>query len=307
MSDRGIDCVVTHHLNTFASGVARFNELLAQHLGVPLLGLFDEALNGFHRPLLSFKAGELSSDEAAAMRALVARREWAPQLYLHDWESTPLERELVAAAVRVWSGNLAVRAAVEPLHDDVRDAWTPGLVTDCRVIRPAEITVFSFGMAHKIQTAHFLRLRELLERSGRSYAVLVSSATHATSSPREDRAVHDKMHELFPAGLYFLGTLSDLAVYNHLRQSTYFASFFPGGVRANNTSVAAAMEHGAVVLTNLDEHSPPWMVHMETVIDVQQLDELPDDLLTLRRISAGAIEVARTRSWARLAQEMMTP
>ncbi len=219
----------------------------------------------------------------------------------------PLERELVAAATRVWAGNLAVRAAITELHDDVRNAWTPGLITDCRVIPPAEITVFSFGMAHKIQTDHFLRLRELLERSGRSYVVLVSSATHATSSPREDRAVHDRMHELFPTRLYFLGTLSDLAVYNHLREATYFASFFPGGVRANNTSVAAAMEHGAVVITNLDEFSPPSMVHMQTVIDVQQAEELPDDLLTLRRISANAIEVARTRSWEHLALEMRTP
>ena len=137
--------------------------------------------------------------------------------------------------------------------------------------------------------------------------MLVSSATHATSSPREDRAVHDKMHELFPSGLYFLGTLSDLAVYNQLRQSTYFASFFPGGVRANNTSVAAAMEHGAVVITNLDEFSPPSMVHMETVLDVQRLEELPDDVPTLRRIGVNATELARTRSWERLATEMRTP
>ena len=33
-----IDSVVTHHLNPFRSGVARFNALLAERLEVPLLG-----------------------------------------------------------------------------------------------------------------------------------------------------------------------------------------------------------------------------------------------------------------------------
>ena len=50
----------------------------------------------------------------------------------------------------------------------------------------------------------------------------------------------DEMHEIFPETLFFLGNLSDVAVFNYLRSSTFFASFFLGGVRANNGSVAAA-------------------------------------------------------------------
>ncbi len=61
---------------------------------------------------------------------------------------------------------------------------------------------------------------------------------------------------MFPS-LYFLGNLSDVAVYNELRRATFFAAFFDGGVRANNTSVAAAMETGAVVITNLDQPRRP--------------------------------------------------
>ena len=34
------------------------------------------------------------------------------------------------------------------------------------------------------------------------------------------------MHEVFPS-LYFLGNLSDVAVYNQLREATFFAAFFP--------------------------------------------------------------------------------
>ena len=121
-----IDCVVTHHLNGYASGVARFNELLAEHLGVPLLGLSDRGARRSAAPaavVQGTRARRRRRDRAA--RAAGAARV-APQLYLHSWEGTPLEHELLAAAGRVWAGNLEVRAVVEPLHGDVRDAWTPG-------------------------------------------------------------------------------------------------------------------------------------------------------------------------------------
>ena len=53
-----VQAVVTHHRSGFRSGVARFNELLAERLGVPLYGL-DEYGPGWARSLLSFKVSEL--------------------------------------------------------------------------------------------------------------------------------------------------------------------------------------------------------------------------------------------------------
>ena len=55
---QAIDAVVTHHPNSFRSGVARFNQILADRLGVPLLSLFDGTFVSSHRPLLSFKVSE---------------------------------------------------------------------------------------------------------------------------------------------------------------------------------------------------------------------------------------------------------
>ena len=72
----------------------------------------------------------------------------------------------------------------------------------------------------------FRLLRDLLDASGRSYAVYVSAANHETSSLEDAQAVFEEMHGLFPS-LYFLGNLSDVAVHNQLRRSTYFAAFFP--------------------------------------------------------------------------------
>jgi hypothetical protein len=291
-----IDAVVTHHRDGFRSGVARFNELLAQQLGVPLHGL-DDALGGFLCPLLSFKVSELGPAEVAIVEDVVRARPWRWELFLHDYGGGELERALVEGAQRVHCGNDEIREAIAPLNDAHDVLWTPGLLRDDRTFKPSEISVFSFGMAHKIRTDEFRRLRDLLVASGATHAVFVSSANHETASLRDAQLVFEEMHDVFPDALYFLGTLSDVAVYNWLQQTTFFAAFFEHGVRANNTSVAAAMERGAVVITNLDEHSPREFVHMDNVIDIERCDELPSDPLVLKRLSVRAMETARARGW----------
>jgi hypothetical protein len=299
-----LDAVVSHHLDGHRSGVARFNELLAERLGVPMLGLFDPRVESCACPLLSFKVAELAPAEAESLAALLARSRWSGELFLHDFRDLPLERELVTRARRVHCGNLEILERVRALTEAVEPAWTPGLVLDDRVFRPAEITVFSFGMAHKIRTDMFRKLKALLEASGRSYALYVSAANHETASLRDAELVFEEMHALFPETLYFLGNLSDVAVFNQLRQATFFAAFFTSGVRANNTSVASALERGAVVLTNLDRHSPREFVHMENVVDIERCDALPTDPLVLKRLSLRAMETGRARGWDALVERL---
>ena len=204
----------------------------------------------------------------------------------------------------MFCGNLEVldgAAAINPVAEPV---WTPGLLLDQRLYTPAQLSVFSFGMAHKIRVEEFRRLRRLLETSARSYIITVSSANHETASMRDAQTVFEEMREIFPDALYFMGNLSDVAIYNALQTSTFFAAFFERGVRANNTSVAAAMEQGAVVITNLDRHSPREFQHMVNVIDIEQAEALPTDPLVLRRISVAAMETARSRGWEQLIARM---
>ena len=190
-----------------------------------------------------------------------------------------------------------------PLSSSAAPLWTPGLLVDRRRYEPADLTVFSFGMAHKMETARFRRLRDLLDASGRSYAVYVSAANHETASLEDAEIVFREMRETFPS-LYFLGNLSDVAVYNQLLDATYFAAFFPRGVRANNTTVAVAMETGAVVITNLDAHSPPELVHLENVIDVEQCEQLPTDPAILAGIRERALATAASRGWDELVEQL---
>jgi hypothetical protein len=292
-----IDAVVSHHMNPFRSGVARFNELLAEQLGVPCVSLHDAG--SYRAPLLSFKVSELRPEDAAAVEA--ALDAWPePELFLHEWHDSALEHRLLQAARRVLCGNHEIALRLQGAHPVVEELWTPGLIVENGRIAPVDLRVFTFGMAHKIRADHFRRLRSLLEATGRSYAVRVSAANHETATLGDAQSVFEEMREIFPDRLYFLGNLSDLAILDELDKATLFAAFFRGGVRANNTSVASAMERGAVVVTNLDEGSPQDLHHMENVLDINQLDVLPDDPLVLRRIGIAAMERGRERSWDRL-------
>jgi hypothetical protein len=306
MSRPAIDAVVTHHRDSFRSGVGRFNELLAERLGVPLIGIRALLSSGCAWPLLSFKVSELAAGERAALERLVEQQPFAWELFLHVYEHDELEDGLIAGAALVHCGNHEIHAQVGARNRS-QVLWSPGLIVDERRFVDTEITVFSFGMAHKIRTDLFQRLRTLLEASGRSYALYLSAANHETTRMRDAQIVFDEMHEIFPATLFFLGNLSDVAVYNYLRASTFFASFFLGGVRANNGSVAAAMEKGAVVVTNLDEYSPPELVHMDNVIDIGSCEELPVDPALRRRISRRASETATGRGWDRLVERLVDP
>lgn len=299
-----MDAIVTHHTDSFASGVARFNEILAEHLGVPLLSLYDERASQVAGPLLSFKITEMSSADREVLDGLLERLAGRAQLFLHDWGGSAFERGALTRVSRVWCANSEIHDHVRVLVPDAACVWAPSLIVDRRPFEPTELSVFSFGMAHKIRVAAFRRLRELLEASGRSYAIYVSSANHETSTMGEAQSVYEEMHLLFPDRLFFMGNLSDVAVCNYLRGTTFFASFFPQGVRANNTSVNAAMEQGCVVITNLDARSPAHLVHMKNVIDIDECVKLPSDPLVLKRMSEAAVAAVSAYGWSPLIREL---
>ena len=299
-----VDAVVTHHRDSFRSGVGRFNELLAERLGVPVIGIRKLLTAGCSRPLLSFKVAELSASELGVLEKLVETKPFPWELFLHVFDALPVEEALVREADHVYAGNHEVYAQVKRLARSADTLWSPGLILDEREFPPVEISVFSFGMAHKIRTDLFERLRDLLEATGRSYAVYLSAANHETTRMSDAHLIFDELHEIFPSTLYFLGNLSDVGVYNYLRSSTFFASFFLGGVRANNGSIAAAMDKGAVVITNLDEHSPPEFVHMENLIDIGQTTELPIEPDVLAAVSSAARATAQARGWDQLVDRL---
>jgi hypothetical protein len=291
-------------MNPLTCGVAKFNALLAGRLGVPVLHVLEPAAVDLSVPLLSLKLAEFTVADVAALERVLETAKWrhAFRLFLHAWSDTPVERRLLDRAEAAFCGNAELAAMLAPLRRDLVELWAPPLLVDPAPFERTELSVFSFGMAHKIRGDHYQRLRRLLEATGRSYCLYLSTALHETTSFDDSfRIVFDELREMFGPRVHFLGYLSDTAVYNWLVDTTYFAAFFERGVRANNTSVNAAMQAGAVVITNLDPHSPRGFVHGANLLDIGRCQALPTDAQTLGAIGARArATVEQDHGWGGL-------
>src|SRR5688572_22946868 len=300
-----IDCIAGYHLNPWTCGIAKFNMLLARHLGLPVVGIGSEDLATHQTPLLSVKLSEFTPTDAQSLDAWVAAHVGQFELFLHAFDGTAVESRLLLAASRVYCGNRELSRTLSPVRPDIVELFCPGTLLNPQRFQRTELSVFTFGMAHKIRVPLYRRLRDLLEATGRTYSVYVSTALHENTSFDGSFVVRfEELQSIFNGNVYFMGYLSDTAVYNHLMDCTYLAAFFEKGLRANNTTVNAAMESGCAVITNLDEHSPAGLAHMQNVIDINLCQTLPD-FDAARRIGMAARQTAHTEyGWDRLVAQL---
>jgi hypothetical protein len=304
-----MDCILGYHLNPLACGIAKFNLALANQLGIPVLSLFDPSAASARRPLLSIKLSEFTYNHGRDLERFLDERPATQslRLFLHAYDDTELEKRMIAEAEIVYAGNADLASRLRQLRPDIVEAWCPGILIDAEPFVKTELSVFTFGMAHKVRGEYYRKLDELLKRAGKSYSLYLSTALHeGTSIETAFDAAVKNIRDAFSGPVYFLGFLSDAAVLHYLQTTTYFAAFFPQGVRANNTSVNSAMNAGAVVVTNLDEGSPSGYRHMHSVIDVATCTELPTDGEILRDIGRNATAEAKLLSWDALAERLVS-
>jgi hypothetical protein len=287
-----IDCIAGYHLNPWTCGIAKFNAILAKHLDVEVVGIRAVELGSYERPLLSVKLSEFSDRDAADLALWCSAHRGCYEVFLHAFDHSDVEGRLVANAARVYVGNTELFGQLLPLRPDVQELFCPGTILQPQRFMKTDLSVFTFGMAHKIRVPLYRRLNELLERTGQTYSVYVSTALHENTSFDGSFVVtFEELQSIFGAQVYFMGYLSDTAVFNHLLDSTYLAAFFEKGLRANNTTVNAAMECGCTVITNLDGYSPVGLQHMSNIVDINQCDRLPT-LEESERIGRAARKVA---------------
>jgi hypothetical protein len=300
-----IDCIAGYHLNPWTCGIAKFNAILAKHLGVPVVGLHAAELASQRLPLLSIKLSEFTSPDAAHLDEWAAQRTGQFELFLHAFDGSEIEQRLVAAAAKVYCGNSELFKQLNVLRPDIMELFCPGTILNPQRFQRTELSVFTFGMAHKIRVPLYRRLRDLLDATGQSYSVYVSTALHENTSFDGSFVVRfEELQSIFNGQVYFMGYLSDTAVFNHLMDCTFLAAFFEKGLRANNTTVNAAMEVGCAVITNLDEHSPLGLTHMQNVIDINLCDRLPDAEHT-QRIGRAARDIAHGQyGWDQLVAQL---
>ena len=300
-----IDCIAGYHLNPWTCGIAKFNSILARHLDVPVVGFHAVELGSFLRPLLSIKVSEFTPGDARDLDAWSEAHAGRFDLFWHAFDDTEIERRLLARAARVYCGNQELAAALGPARPDLIELFCPGTILTPQRVHRTDVSVFTFGMAHKIRVPLYRRLRDLLDATGRTYSVFVSTALHENTSFDESFVVRfDELQALFNGQVYFMGYLSDTAVYNQILDCTFVAAFFEKGLRANNTTVNAAMECGSAVITNLDEHSPRGLVHLRNIIDINACDRLPDGE-QIEKIGRAAREIAQSQyGWDQLVAQL---
>ena len=300
-----IDCIAGYHLNPWTCGIAKFNAILARHLDLPVVGIRAVELGSYRRPLLSIKLSEFSESDAADLDTWSQAHAGQFEIFFHAFDGTEVEKRLVRAASRVYCGNRELVETLRPERADIQELFCPGTILNPARFQDTDLKVFTFGMAHKIRVPLYRRLRDLLDATGKSYSVYVSTALHENTSFDGSFVVRfEELQALFNGQVYFMGYLSDTAVYNHLMDCTYLAAFFEKGLRANNTTVNAAMECGCSVITNLDEFSPAGLVHMKNVIDINRCDRLPDAGQN-ERIGLAAREIASAQyGWERLISQL---
>lgn len=300
-----MDCILGYHLNPLTCGVARFNRALGDQLGLPVYSMFSEEGLAAKQPLLSMKVSEMAPAALDRLADLAGKAGLWPELrlFFHDYSGVPLEATLLRRARKVYCGNGLMAAQIRPLYPGIIEAWCPGYLFERRTFEPDwEIKIYTFGMAHKLRTDYFYRLRDLLEQSGKKYIVYISAAVHEDTALDDSfTAAYEELKGVFGNRVFFLGFVSDAALHGFLKECTYFAAFFQSGVRANNSSVSTAMQAGATILTNLDDASPPEYRHMETVVDINQCaGALPLDPTILARIAEGGKAIATKYGWAPL-------
>ena len=300
-----IDCIAGYHLNPWTCGIAKFNAILARRLDLPVVRIGSAELAAFRRPLLSLKMSEFSAEDALALDTWVERHAGEFELFLHAFDHTALEKRMLAAAARVACGNRELFDLLQPVRADIVESFCPGTLLNPQRFDDTELRVFTFGMAHKIRVPLYRRLRDLLEATGKTYSVFVSTALHENTSFDDSFIVRfDELQSIFNGQIYFMGYLSDTAVYNHLVDCNFLAAFFEKGLRANNTTVNAAMEVGCAVITNLDEYSPKGLVHMKNVIDISRCEQLPE-AAEAEKIGRAAREIAHADyGWDQLVAQL---
>lgn len=271
--------VVTSHKNPYLSGVARFNRILAARLGVPCVSM-DDVDNLVEGPvLISVKLRDDIHAQMEVVRDFLDRLRGtglAFDLFFHTFDGLEVEYALIELSRKVYCANAEILHALEGIDRPLVAAWCPALVNQRARVHEGTLNIFSFGMAHKIQVKYYRKLRTVLEGLGVDYSLWISTAFHEKANFGDFDAISQQLSDLFRDRIQFLGFLSDEAVNYFLDKSHLFIAFFESGVRANNTSVFAAMERGRAVLTNSDDRSPRWMRHGVNMLEIHDL--VADDL-----------------------------
>ncbi len=270
------DCVISFHTNPYTCGVARFNTSLASSLNSRILSLASASTTESGKVLISIKLQEIDDVGKMHLERILSNSGLTFDIFLPASEGSDLENRLLKRARKVFAASSEIGQEIKSRRPDVINLFAPGAPIS-NVSKEIEISLLTFGMAHKIGAARYQKLAKVLATSNKSFQLEVSSALHeGTSFDENFFSIADEISQAFGGNVVFLGFLADQEVSRRLQETTALVAFFPNGVRENNTTVMSAMAHGCAVISNLDSLSPSWMKHGHNIFDINKLENFPD-------------------------------
>jgi hypothetical protein len=292
--------VVSYHTNPYTCGVARFNQALAKEMRIPVCSVSKFVPSSESISLLSIKFEEMSTKSAEDLWAQLDQVDAKFDLFLHGVAQSEIENLYIDKARRVIVATREYAEIIRAQRPDVLSYFAPG-AADSGKKTNVDITLLTFGMAHKIRSDGYRKLGEILASDKRSVQLEISTALHDGTSFSEDFfSVGAEISEVFSGNVSFLGFLADDEVSRRLRAADALVAFFPAGVRENNTTVLSAMAHGCAVITNFDSLSPSWMKHNDSIFDIGQMNTFPTNA-ELTRVGIAAQVAVNPYSFESLA------
>ena len=283
--------MASFHTNPYTCGVARFNVSLASALKSKVSSLASASTYESGKILLSIKLQEIDDAGKVNLEKILSNSSLTFDVFLHASDGSDLENQLLKRAQKVFAASAEIGEEIKSRRPDVVNLFAPGAPISA-VSKQTEISLLTFGMAHKISATGYRKLANILATSNRSFQLEVSSALHeGTSFDENFFSVADEISQAFGGNVIFLGFLADQEVSRRLQETTALVAFFPNGVRENNTTVMSAMAHGCAVITNLDLLSPKWMKHGHNIFDINKLENFPDtaQIASVRKNSQLAV------------------
>jgi hypothetical protein len=160
--------VVSLHTNPTQCGVAKFGKQLADRLGIPFVPLHGGGWGT--SPLFSLKWSEvLNSPDASVLELRSYARHSGKYLEFGVFWHDAGDERVTAGAKHVFYADPSLGSP---------GLWCPSLITP----RKSPARLFSFGMAHKLQTDKYRRVRELLDKAEQPYHLRVSVGLHEGTS-----------------------------------------------------------------------------------------------------------------------------
>jgi len=294
--------IVSYHTNPYTCGVARFNQALAQSLGIRVISVSDFIAAPDSFPLLSIKLEEIP--DAIVVQLLAAVMKVKFDAFLHGVQGSRTENDLLQRARKLFVASEEHSDELRSIRTDIITVFAPG-ASPVESEGTFDLTLLTFGMAHKIRASGYRKLGEILKSDSRSVQLEISTALHeGTSFSEEFFSVGSEISEAFAGNVRFLGFLADVEVSSRLRKADALIAFFPNGARENNTTVLSAMSHGCAVITNIDNYSPAWMKHGESIFDINKLSEFPS-ALEIQTVRDGAVKAVAPYSFESLSEILM--